>query len=178
MLRMTKGAGMTLMEKFNLSWLAHAMTEAHNSNNHYYYDSKNGSFFQVKTPLLYDGAIELYDVTGMELPQRDYHDLFMRLANISSSTEDIIEIGKLGTAQKRDIQWQFLNRFCGHKYHFNYFIAVIEQPEHETFVLDKLISDTENDRLHSIWEKFKLEVIRIYANNFARTLGVELNLMS
>lgn len=168
---------MTLMEKFNLLWLANAMTDHPDSNNHYYYDSKNRSFFHIKTPLQYDGGIELYDAAGMELPQEKYHELFMRLTNLSASSGDIIEIGRLGTVQKRDIQWQFLNRFCAHRYHFKYFMAVIEQPEHESFVLDRVISGKDNDRLLSLWEKFKLEVIRIYANNFARTLGIEFNLM-
>jgi hypothetical protein len=168
---------MTLMEKFNLTWLAHAMTDSPDSNCHYYYDSKSKSFFQVKTPLQYDGGIELYDAAGLELSQDDYYDIFMRLTNLPATDDEIIEIGRLGAAQKRDIQWQFLTRFCAHKYHFKYFMAVIDQPEHESFVLDRVISGNDNERLLSLWEKFKLEVIRIYANNFARTLGIEFNLM-
>lgn len=164
------------MERFNLSWLAHAMTDSANSNNRYYYDSGNRRFFRVKNPLLYDGGIEIYDAAGLELPRQDYHDLFLRLTNSSAVNNDIVEIGRLGTAQKRDIQWQFLTRFCGHKYHFKYFMAVIEQPEHEAFVLDSIIRDNENERLLLLWEKFKLEVIRLYANNFAHTLGIEFNL--
>jgi len=166
---------MTLMERFNLTWLAHAMTDSPNSNIHYYYDSKNGSFFHIKAPLQYDGGIELYDAMGLELLPEDYIDLFMRLTNSSTTNDDIVEIGRLGTAQIRDIQWQFLSRFCTHKYHFRYFMEVIDQPENESFVLDRLIS-AENEGLFLLWEKFKLEVIRIYANNFARTLGVELKL--
>lgn len=170
--------GMTMTEQLNLTWLAHAMTESPDSHSHYYYDSKNNSFFNVKIPAGYDGAISFYDIAGLELSQDDYHELFMRLANLSDPVHEIMEIGKLTAMQKRDIQWQFLSRFCGHKYHFDYFVAVIEQPEDERFVLDRLFAGEESARLRAVWEKFKLEMIHIYAINFARTSGIELNLMA
>lgn len=165
---------MTSTEKICLSWLSHAMTDSPDSNISYYYDLKYRSFFYIKTPLYDTGGIEFYDVKGEKIyDEEKYIDLFIRLSGLS---DELIEITRLNVAQKRDIQWQFLSRFCGHRYHFKYFIEVIDQREQESFVLDKLMKH-ENNKLYQLWEKFKLEVIRIYANSFAGKKGFELNFL-
>src|ERR1700744_521070 len=106
---------MTAIERFNLTWLANAMTDSPDSNRHYYYDIRNRSFFYVKQPANPDGALELLNALGFPITGDEYFDLFMRMVNLHAGKDEIIEIYRLGKAQKRDIQWQFLSRFVGQK---------------------------------------------------------------
>jgi hypothetical protein len=169
---------MTAVERFNLTWLANAMTDAPKSNRHYYYDIKYRRFFYLKYPSSPDGGIEILDAHSVAMHGKEYHDIFVRLVNLNDAKDEIIEIYKLEHAQKRDIQWQFLTRFVEPKSHLEYFEAVINQKETDSFVLDKVINAPGSEHLFSLWEKFKLEVIRLYANNFEKTTGIKIDLLS
>lgn len=167
---------MKQIEQFNLYWLAEAMTDSTKSAKHYYYDSRDRSFFYSKTPAGYDGVMEFYKPMGLAIKGDDYYELFIRLVNPYISNGGIIEIVKLDKIQKRNIQWRFLNKFGGHKYHFKYFMAVIDQTEEEHFVLDKMITGNGDDHLFLLWDAFKLDAIRMYVTNFAKAAGVEIDL--
>jgi hypothetical protein len=167
---------MTAIERFNLTWLANAMTDSPNSKRHYYYDVKNSKFFYAVHPDTDDGSIELLNALNFPLTGEEYFELFMRLAS-SNGYDEIVEIYRLGHAQKRDIQWQFLSRITGKKQH-KYMNAVVNQKEEDRFVLDVVINHRGNERMFLLWEKFKLEVIRLYADSFERSTGVKFDLLS
>ena len=166
---------MKQIEQFNLYWLAEAITDSTKSVKHYYYDSRNCNFFYSKATTGYDGVMEFYKPMGIAIKGNDYYELFMRLVNPYISDGKIIEIIKLDKIQKRDIQWRFLNKFGGHRYHFKYFMAVIDQTEEDHFVLDKMMAGSD-DYLLSLWETFKLEIIRQYVTGIAKIACIEIDL--
>ena len=166
---------MNSVERYNLLWLANAMTLPSNYvGERYYYDSsRNDLFYLANSPESPHHKVILNKL-DLQYAKEIEADIAVRLEMIDDESNTIVEIPRLNTVDKVDIQLQFLSRMPG-TFHHNELIKAIEQQKDDyKFVLDTVLIENDNTVALAIyWDNFKLQVVFNYIQKFCDAIGFE-----
>lgn len=163
-----------MIDKEKVLFVILAMTVPLHSAEHYFYDSITELFFYTKP--LTEGKLALYNFYGFPLSEREYADIAVRLELIDDDVCEIMEIPRINTQEKIDIQLNFLSHFEGVYYLQELITAVENQEDDYKMVLDTvLIKNDSTAPMSSYWDDFKLQTIITYASIFSSAIGLNLN---
>ena len=159
----------TESERYNLLWLANAMTlPVGYINERYYYDSRDKVFF---SSILNDSSCMYVDRFNNELTIGYACDLSVRLEFINDDSSEIMEIPRFTMDEKIGIQLEFLSKMPGTYWHNELIAAVEQQQDDYKFVLDTVLIENDNSApLTPYWNEYKLELVSSAINRLIRLL--------
>lgn len=158
---------MSVSERFNLFWIARALTiSCQYEQERYYYDTIQHNLFSIiKLPsesIVLDKYNSRYD-TATEA------DITVRMTLPVDHYCSIIEIPRLSVTDKKEIQFGFLSLMEDKLHHDKCILAVSEQADEDGFVLDTLFH-----RRHTLtpyWETLKLQLSFGFMNKLNQNLA-------
>lgn len=145
---------MSVSERFNLFWIARALTiSCQYELERYYYDTIHHNLFSIiKLPsesVVLDKYNSRYDITTEA-------DIAIRMALLGDHPGSIIEIPRLSVTDKKEIQFGFLSLLTDKLHHGKCILAVSEQTDEDGFVLDNMLN--KRHALTPHWETLKLQL--------------------
>jgi hypothetical protein len=150
---------LTESERFNLLWLANAMTlPIGYLVERYYYDSRDKVFFSAIT----DSNLRLtyVDRLNNELTIGYACDLSVRLEFIDDDSSEIVEISRFTVDEKISLQLEFLSKLPGTYWHNELLAAVEQQQDDYKFVLDTVLLENDNCApMAPYWDDYKLQFV-------------------
>jgi hypothetical protein len=168
----------TVNEYFNLCWLLRAFSAPCNYwLEQYYYDCKRKELFSVLHLPDYSPMIMILDKFSLRYPVEIESDMAVRLELIAYKKMKIIEIPRMGIAEKIGVQMQFLSILSDELHHLEYIQGVIQQNETHGFILDNLLKQNESSAtILPYWEHVKLQLAEDHIRKLRLGKGINLSL--
>jgi len=168
----------TVNEHFNLCWLLRAISAPGNYwLEQYYYDCKRKELFSVLHLPDYNPMIMILDKFSIRYHREVESDLAVRLELIAYKKMKIIEIPRMGIAEKIGVQIQFLSILSDKLHQLEYIQAVIQQNETHGFMLDNLLKQYQSSAsILPYWEHVKLQLAADHILKLQLSEGVDLSL--
>lgn len=158
---------MSVNERFNLFWIARALTiSCQYDMERYYYDTMHHNLFSIiklpSEPVILNKYNLRYDSTTEA-------DITVRMSLSGDHHSSIIEIPRLSVKDKKEIQFGFLSLSADKLTYGKCILAVSEQTDEDGFVLDTLFH-----RRHTLtphWEALKLQLSLGYMSRLNQNLA-------
>lgn len=156
-------------------WLMDAVSQPNENNRErYYYDYEKNELFAIyenDTDLLTE---ILKDKSSQTYSQNTVLELKSKLSKTSLNA-DIIEIPRMPLEVRKAIQTDFIFRIENFKFFDAFSVAIRQQDQTKTFVLDNLLSSTKGAFFFiDYWAEFKAEQLLYFINEIEDNQNVNL----